>query len=320
MKRLDLRWCAILFALMSASLTCTSESIARAWGFSKADKSDLSRKWYTATISCLYLADYTSHLHVYSIQAIQALSLSAHILGFSNEQFVYLGGAIRIAQSLGLQRLAYDTELDDIPLDGAPVSPERREHLLRREMGRRIWGQLCIQDWFSTPASDMYFINKLHFTTTKPNRFDDDTMRLVSQDVPVETDFGNYFYDITSVAADFHDSFTSSGTLAAKYEQVLKYDSIMREVDAEGMPPSLSFAEASENSKPQWARWAKGAAEIVLAHKIIMVHRYFLGKSFTDARFAYTRWASITASKKILQLVEIASADAARPMLWVDQV
>lgn len=320
LKRLDLQWCAILFAVMASSLTCAGDDIAQSWGFSKAEKSGLSRKWYNATISCLYLADYTSNLHVYSIQAIQALSMSAHILGFSNEQFVYLGGAIRIAQSLGLQRLSYDTEVDNALVDGTPMSQERKDKLIKREMGRRIWAQLCIQDWFSTPASDMYFINKLHFTTIKPNRFDDKTMSLVDGDFLVEVDFGNYFYDIAAVAADFHDAVSCAATIPAKYEEVLKYDSRMRAVGAEAMPQSLCFTDATENSKPQWARWARGTAVIVLAHKLIMVHRSFLGKSFTDQRFAYTRWASVAASKTILREVEIASADKERPMIWTDQV
>jgi hypothetical protein len=320
LKRLDLRWGALLFSLMSASLTCTSNAIAHSWGFSKAEKSKLSRQWYKASISCLYLADYTSNIHVYSIQAIQALSMPAHILGFSNEQFVYLGAALRIAQSLGLQRLARDIDLDGSQLDGAPILQGTKDTIIKREMGRRIWTQLCIQDWFSTPASDMYSINKLHFTTIKPNRFDEETMGLVGDDVLVGNDFGNYFYDIASVAADFHDSVTCSVTLAAKYEQVLKYDSIMRAVGTEAMPRSLSFTEVTEMSKPKWARWARGTANIVVAHKVIMIHRNFLSKSFTDPRFAYTRWASIAASKTILREFEIASADAEKPMIWTDQV
>jgi hypothetical protein len=278
---------------MSASLTCTSDAIAHSWGFSKAEKSNLSRQWYKASISCLYLADNTSNIHVYSIQAIQALSMPAHILGFSNEQFVYLGAALRIAQSLVLQRLAHDLELDTAQLEGASISQDRKDKLIKREIGRRIWAKLCIQDWFSTPASDMYSINKLHFTTIKPNWFDEETMGLVGDGVLVGTDFGNYFYDIASVGADFHDSDSCSVTLAAKYEQVLKYDSRMRAVGIEAMPRSLSLTKATENSKPQWARWARGTANIVFTHKIIMIHRNFLSKSFTEPRFAYTRWASI---------------------------
>jgi hypothetical protein len=320
LKCLDLRWCAILFAIMSASLTCTCDSIANSWGFSKTDKINSCKQWYRAAISCLYLGDYTRSLHVYSIQAVQVLSLSAHTLGFSNEHFIYLGAALRIAQSLGLQRLVYDAEVDDIAVNEAMISQDRKESLIKKEVGRRIWFQLCTQDWFSTPACEMYSINKLHFTTIRPRRFDDETMGPPGDNVPVEIDIGNYWYDIASLMADFHDSFVCSVTLAAKYEQVLKYDSRLRALGTEAMPHPFSSVQGPELLRPQWVTWARGATRILHTHKIIMVHRNFLGKSFADPRFAYTRWASIAASKTILREVEIASADVAMPMLWPYQV
>jgi hypothetical protein len=107
-ESLDLRWCALLFSIMAASLTCTSDSVAHSWGLYKAQKRLLSKQRYEATVSCLHLGDYTSKFHVYSIQAIQVLSMSAHTISFSNKQSMIFGAALIIAQNLGLQRLAYD--------------------------------------------------------------------------------------------------------------------------------------------------------------------------------------------------------------------
>ena len=130
LKYLDLLWSALLFSIMTASLTCTSDSMAESWGFSKEQKRYLSKQWYEASIACLRLGDYTSKLSVYSIQAIQVLSMSAHIIGFSDKQFVIFGTALRIAQNLGLQRLAQDPELDTIPAYGAGMSPSRKDRLI----------------------------------------------------------------------------------------------------------------------------------------------------------------------------------------------
>lgn len=105
LKSLDLRWSALLFSIMAASLNCASHSVAHSWSFLKAQKCHLSKQWYEASISCLHLGDYTSKLNVYSIQAIQVLSMSAHTISFSNTQFVIFDAALRIAQNLGLQRL-----------------------------------------------------------------------------------------------------------------------------------------------------------------------------------------------------------------------
>ena len=318
-KCLDLQWSALLFSIMAASLTCTSDSVAKSWGFSKAQKRYLSKQWYEASIACLHLGDYTSKLSIYSIQAIQVLSMSAHINGFSDKQFVIFGTALRVAQNLGLQRLAPDPELDTFPAneDGVEISLSRKDILIRRELGRRIWMQICIQDWFSIPSSDMYFINKQHFTTSRPRRVNDQDMTLAEDQVPVATDSGNILYNIASLMADFHDSIIVLSDPAAKYDQVLKYDSRMRALCTQS---KAQIAENPEISWPQWVRWTRGVASIVQAHKIIMIHRSFLCKSFTDPRYTYTRWASIAASKTILLEAEIAIADVERPAFWHDQV
>ena len=318
-KCLDLQWSALLFSIMTASLTCTSDSVAKSWGFSKTQKRYLSKQWYEASIACLHLGDYTSKLSIYSIQAIQVLSMSAHTNGFSDKQFVIFGTALRVAQNLGLQRLAPDPELDTFPVYGVEISLSRKDILIKREVSRRIWMQICIQDWFSIPSSEMYSINKQHFTTSRPRRINDQDLILAEDQIPVATDSGNMLYDIASLMADFHDSIIVLSDPAAKYDQVLKYDSRMRALRTQSEAQILS-AENPNISWPQWVRWTRGVTSIVQAHKIIMIHRSFLCKSFTDSRYTYTRWASIAASKTILLEAEIAIADVERPAFWHDQV
>ena len=138
LKSLDFRWSALLFSIMTASLTCSSDSVAHSWGFTKAQKHGLSKQWYQASVACLHLGDYTSKFSLYSVQAIQILTLSAHVIGFSDEQFAFCRAAFRIAQNLGLQRLAQEPELDNIPTISARTSLSREHLPIRREVGRRI--------------------------------------------------------------------------------------------------------------------------------------------------------------------------------------
>ena len=319
LKSLDFRWSALLFAIMTASLTCSSDSVARSWGFAKAQKHGLSKRWYEASVACLRLGDYSTKFSLHSIQAIQVLSVSAHAIGFSDDQFVLCRTAFRIAQNLGLQRLAQEPELDNFPTISAGTPLSREYLFIRREVGRRIWARVCTQDWFSTPSSDMYTINRQHFTTTRPRRIDDENMKLAGDRFAVATDSISLLYDLASLMADFHDSITAISDPAAKYDQVLRYDSKMRVLGTQSMCHLFS-TEITEASGSQWVRWAKGVASIVQAHKIIMIHRSFLGKSFTDPRYTYTRWASVMASKTIIREVEIAAADVERPAFWHDQV
>lgn len=319
LKNLDFRWSALLFSILAASLTCTSDSVARSWGFSETQKRHLSEQWYQASLSCLNQGDYTSKPSVYSIQAIQILTMSAHALAFSMKQFTLFGTALRIAQNLGLQRLAQNSDLDNFRAENAGNSPSGQNTFIRREIGRRIWTQMCTQDWFSIPSSDMYFINKRHFTSSRPRRVDDRTLLPADDRVPVATDSGNLLYDMASVMADFHDSITALSDPMAKYDRVLKSDARIRAIGTESAPHLLP-TETTHSSGPPWVRWARSVAAIVQAHKIIMIHSSFLGRSFTDPRYMYTRWASVAASKTIIREVGIATTDVERPAFWHDQV
>ena len=85
------------FSIMTASLTSSSDSVAYSWGSTKAQKHGLSKQWHEASITCLRLGDYTTIFSLYSIQAFQVLSVSAHVIGFSDEKFVLYCTALRIA-------------------------------------------------------------------------------------------------------------------------------------------------------------------------------------------------------------------------------
>lgn len=149
----DLRWTSLLFAVMAGSMVCAKESLSASWGFSKAERFKLMKQWYKASISCLNLADYMWRHHLWSVQAICVLTMSGHILGFSNTQSTLHGAALKIAQGLGLQRLGQES--DESVLGPNDLTPAKREKIVRREVGRRVWGQICNQDWFSIPFCEM---------------------------------------------------------------------------------------------------------------------------------------------------------------------
>jgi len=78
--------------------------------------------------------------------------------------------------------------LDSLNAGDGGRSPSRRDILTRREVGRRIWTQMCTQDWFSIPSSEIYSINKQHFTTYRPRRIDDKAMLTAGDRVPLIAD------------------------------------------------------------------------------------------------------------------------------------
>lgn len=311
----DLRWTALLFSVMAASMTCASERLALSWGFKKSERAKLNRQWYKATVSCLNLADYMWRHHFYSVQAITVLTLSAHVLGFSNTQSTLLGAATKIAQGLGLQRLGPDSECSS---QHGPLTPAQSDKVIKRETGRRLWAQLCIQDWFSIPFAEMYSIQKIHFTSPKPIPSDEVTMQPLPDDVPSIISFPNFLYDIASLMPQIHDAVISSNTLYTKYEQVLEHDSKLRALATKGSPPWFNTTVPISPDWPAFIPWARRSLTICLAHKILMIHRAFLGRSFTELAFSFTRRTCVAAAKTILQEAR-QGYDGEAPMLWIDQ-
>ncbi|EXJ91833.1 hypothetical protein A1O3_00383 [Capronia epimyces CBS 606.96] len=314
-RDMDLRWTALLFSVMAASMTCASEHLALSWGFKKTERAKLNRQWYKATVTCLNLADYMWRHHVYSVEAITVLTLSAHVLGFSNTQSTLLGAGLKIAQGLGLQRLGPDNEFSNT---SGPLTPAQRDKVIKRETGRRLWSQLCIQDWFSIPFSEMYSVQKMHFTSLRPMTCDELTMEPLPDDVPSMVGFPNLLFDIASLMPQMHDAIISSNTLYTKYEQVLDYDAKMRALATEGCAPYFSMREAIQPNWPTYVPWARRSLTICIAHKIIMIHRAFLGRSFTEPAFDFTRRTCMAAAKTILKEARQAY-DEEGPMLWIDQ-
>lgn len=148
---LDPRWAALLFAILTSSLTCTDHDTAASWGYSPQQKRALSDSWFDASISCLNLAKWMARPHLNSIQTVCVLATAGHVLGHSAELFTLFGVAIRLAQSLGLQSLSYSEEVDSLD----HMNDSRREVVLKREVQRRAWTQLCQHDSNSTVSTRM---------------------------------------------------------------------------------------------------------------------------------------------------------------------
>ena len=313
-RDMDLRWAAFLFSIMAASTTCASEQLASSWGFKKHERAKLTRQWYKATVTCLNLADYMWRHHIYSVQAIAVLTMSAHVLGFSNTQSTLLGAALKIAQGLGLQRLGPEDETSGSLM----LTAAQRDKAIKRETGRRVWAQLCIQDWFSIPFSEMYSIQKSHFSSPRPSHVDDATMQPLPEDFPAVVSFPNVLVDIAGVMPQIHDAIISSNTLYTKYEQVLHYDDKMRTLASDGLPRFFSMREPISPDWPAFVPWARRSLTICFAHKIIMIHRAFLGRSFTESAFDFTRRTCMAAAKTILKEARQVY-DEEGPMLWIDQ-
>jgi hypothetical protein len=298
---INLQWVALLFSIMTGSLTCAPPTRARDWGYRDGEKATLSKRWFQAITTCLNRADFTSDLSIFSCQAIATGTISAHLLGFSSSQSIHLAAAVRIAQSLGLHRLGR----------------EASGSVAEKEIGRRVWTQLCTQDWFSIPFSESYIVNPLYSSSEPPSNCDDHDLRSMPLHTPTITSYSRFLYEIASIMPELQDGLMSCNTTYTRYEQVLKSDARLRTLAIKERPLFLSSI-ALDNSWPVWIPWARRALAISSSHKIIMIHRSFLSDSFTNTAFGFTRRTCLAASKTIVKEFKLVVEEDG-PVLWIHQ-
>ncbi|RDI84617.1 hypothetical protein Vi05172_g5489 [Venturia inaequalis] len=298
--KVDFQWVALLFSVLCGSLVCAPSEQIKAWGFREKERETLSRQWYSAVNACLTRAHYTANHSILSCQAIATLTIAAHPLGQSNSHSVMLASSVRIAQSLGLHRLA----------DGNVGS------VIEREIGRRVWAQLCVQDWFSIPFSEAYLINPLYSTSSLPqNCHDDDIRRALPDSTPTITSYCRFLTEIAGLMPKLQDAMAESNTLFTKYQAVMKYDKKMRALAQSTRPVFLANVPIQPNW-PKYVPWARRAIAISSSHKIIMIHRKFLGASFTNHVFAFTRRCCLAASRTIINESKHVAIEQG-PILWI---
>ncbi|RDW78924.1 uncharacterized protein DSM5745_05776 [Aspergillus mulundensis] len=282
----DLQWLALLFAVLCGALSCAPRRTAESWGIRAWEQTSLAQRWFKAVSTCLHHADFTACHSLYAIQAVGTLTMSAHLLGFSNSLSVLIASAARIGQCLGMQH---------------------------RELGG-AWRQLCIQDWFSIPFFESYLI-------PRPKRINPDDEG-TGEDTPTHAAYSTFFYKVAAVMASLHNSTTSTQTLYTRYEQVLEHDRQLRVLATTGLPAFLQNVPI-EPAWPTYVPWARRCLAISLSHKVIMIHRKFLALSFRDPIFLRTRRTCVAAARTIIKEQKEAradaDADAGVPVLWIMQ-
>ena len=289
----NLQWLALLFAIITGSITCAPDRVAQAWGFRPAERETLSRRWCRAVYTCLNAADYTAKQSILSVQALSTMTISVHILGFSNMHSIHLAAAIRIAQGLGLHRIAEDSA-------GSIVD---------KETGRRLWNQLCCQDWFSIPFSDTYLIHPMYSKSLPPLNCHDEDMQPLPESIPTSTTYCRILSRVAVIMPQLQDDLVACNTPYTKYEQIVKWDKRMRALSTSERPYFLAPNVPIDESWPLYVPWARRSLAITSAHKIIMIHRSFLSESFNNSAFSFTRRTCLAASKTIIKEAKIATSE-----------
>ncbi|KAF2007258.1 hypothetical protein P154DRAFT_116401 [Amniculicola lignicola CBS 123094] len=310
---LEWTWTALLFSIMSAAIIASPEGVTTSWGFAISDKVRLGKLWGNATISCLQIGDYASKFHVQSVQAIMNMHTTEHLVGSTKEWVVFQASAIVISRGLGFHRLGPHVE------DGkSNLNALQKEALLQREIGRRIWSALTSQDWLCATSTGSYSIQRRHFTSIMPGHYDEETMTPITDGRPTFAHPSNYLHEVAYNLISYHDEFQEAADVSAKYQVILKFDARMRSMSVDRLPKCLTMRTPLNPTWPRWVSWARRLHQVSWAHKVIMIHQSFLGRSFKSPQFTYSRWACVSSARFIIDLM-YPEPDPDEPQWWIEQ-
>ncbi|GAA6006025.1 hypothetical protein JCM11491_004094 [Sporobolomyces phaffii] len=313
-------WAALYFALLCVGVKHMDQEEARKGGISPEDRARLPRVYFDSSIASLHRANFLSKHSIYTVQTIVVMIITCQEVGGSDLIATLLACGIRIAQHLNIHRFASDQEWESRRRANGidPKSQEGIKGLIQRELRKRLWYTLTIEDWLCIPFRRSYTIFPTHFTTPLPlNCHDADLSagNLVqrSHDEPTIASKIIATFEVAKCIRRFFEHVNSATTQgeSASYELCLEADAQIRKIIQDGP----KYLKVEDPNSEEWIKHLRHYFVISISHKLLMCHRVFLGRSFRDPRFAYSRRAAIEAARSVIQ--EIARGSETRYQhLW----
>lgn len=129
---------------------------------------------YNQSIQSLHEANFMAKHTLFSVQTICVLLQVAYNLDQGDLFSVLLSAAIKISQSLGLNRLGPDREAFYCP-EGTTLA----QYLIEREVKKRNWWFLVRQDWLQIPFQNTFVIHANQFNSPVPHNCFEDEERMI---------------------------------------------------------------------------------------------------------------------------------------------
>ncbi|KAJ0336400.1 hypothetical protein COL922a_008001 [Colletotrichum nupharicola] len=160
-------WLALYSSVLSASLLSWQNSWKHRDAFPLTLPGCSPLELFNFMVDTLYQAHFLQNVSLYSVQAIVISTEVAHNLGLSQLNATLFSTAIRMAECLGIHKITDGSSLD------LQTPEEIWDDTLQREVGRRVWLQMVIQDHFAIPFTDSYGINPSQYSTSLPRNAND---------------------------------------------------------------------------------------------------------------------------------------------------
>ncbi|KAJ5810455.1 uncharacterized protein N7503_002673 [Penicillium pulvis] len=289
-------WIALYFSVLS----CTINSIQNSRKLTVLINVDLdtmpsAQQLFSAMVQTLYSAHFLNNLSIYSVQAVVISTEIAHNLGLSQLNATLFNAAVRIAECLGIHKIKNHPP--------TPKTEDGWEERVEREVGRRVWCQMLIQDHFAIPFTDTYSISPMHFSTGRPLNADDYDLADVPPETPTISSYVRVLVDLAALMPGLVDGLGPMHrrkSFREQYEHILRVDQKMRAI-VKAIPPFMLRPDPIKEAQIPWLTIARRSLAITAAEKIIMIHRLFLFRSFHDPTYVHSRRTCVAAAMTILR-------------------
>ncbi|KAF7718611.1 Fungal Zn(2)-Cys(6) binuclear cluster domain-containing protein [Penicillium ucsense] len=288
-------------ALYLSVLSCTVNSIQNSGRLKSQlgvdlDNFQTAQQLFSTMVRALYDSHFLNNLSICSVQAIAISTEVAHNLGLSQLNATMFNAAVRIAECLGLHKIK------DHP-SCMTQSQDQWEERVEREVGKRVWCQMIIQDHFAIPFTDTYSISPLQYSTGRPLNADEQTLTELPTNVPTISTYVRVLVELAALMPGLSDGLGPMNKRKSRreqYQHILQVDQKMRAV-VKGIPSFLLRPDKAKEAKIPWLSIVRRSLAITAAEKIIMIHRPFLFRSFHDPTYGHTRRTCIAAAMTILR-------------------
>ena len=305
-KLVNQAWLALYFAVLCVGVKHMAVDDGLECGLTPEDLKRLPKLYFDASVDSLHRSNFLAKHSVYAVQTIVILVVACQDIGGSDLIQTLLSTAIRIAQHLQIHAFRPDAEWEakqaSKGIDAS--SDEGVKALINREIRKRLWCVLASEDWVSISVRRSYAIFPSHCTTPLPtNCLDADlaTGHLAPLPLSNPTPVAKILlsHKIAACVRRFFEDVNAANSSGPSYDRALQVDREIRDV-LKTAPAWLREAEADVGHLPAWVAWVRHYWPISVNHKIIAVHRVFLGRSFKNLQYAYSRKAAIESARTIV--------------------
>lgn len=266
----QLQWIALYCSVLATSLFCLqhSKKYHDEFGYALGSLPYSAQELFRTMLEILYESDFLQNSSLYSVQAIVISTEIAHNLGHSQLNATLFSAAIRIGECLGVHKIG-DTETASAS-SGSSLSQEAWYGTLEKEVGRRVWLQMVIQDHFAIPFTDSYGIYPAHYSTKIPSNANDDDLKTMPDDVPTISSYTRVLSSIADLMPELADGMgplKDRKPVHKQYEHVLAMDQKMRKV-VRAIPRFLLQENLQLESQIPWLGIARHSLAVTAAEKV----------------------------------------------------